>query len=455
MLQRPKSIPPLALPIIFFGLAVCIGALLLHQPASLHRGSHLSWPDAFFTATSAVCVTGLSVVSTGTFFSRWGQSVILALIQLGGLGIMTFTSLTFYLLRHKVSLLDRVAVGQTILHDQSFDMARVLKAIVIWTLLIETLGAVVILGLAADHFSIYSAFFHAISAFCNAGFSLDDQSLMALQGNWGVNGIFMLLIILGGLGFSVLVELQSFAAARLKGKSARHHQRLSWYATAVIKTSLMLIVVGAAALFLAEFFGNNQNIPLPESLLTALFQAVTCRTAGFNSLDIGTMTNVSLLIMLILMLIGGAPGSCAGGIKVTTFRILAAFVAAQLQGKKQVVINRCAVEEEAVSKALVLAVFAGVIVLSATLVLMMTEGGDIPHPQARGLFLEVLFEVVSAFGTVGLSTGLTVKLSLAGKWLLTALMFIGRLGPLLLLGAIQGFHKKLLYQWPKENMLIG
>lgn len=455
MLPRQKIIPPIALPIIFFGLAVCIGALLLHQPASFQKGSHLSWSDAFFTATSAVCVTGLSVVSTGSFFTKFGQNVILALIQLGGLGIMTFTSLTFYMFRHRVSLPDRIAVGHTILHDQSFDMAKVLKSLFLWTFLIETLGALFIFSFAADHFTVYSAFFHAISAFCNAGFSLEDQSLVALKGNWGVNAIFMILIILGGLGFSVLVELQNFVASRIRRKSPRHHQHLSWYTTTVIKTSFLLIVVGAAALFLAEYTVNNPNIALHESALTALFQSVTCRTAGFNTLNIGNMTNVSLLIMLVLMLIGGAPGSCAGGIKVTTFRVLWAFVAAQFRGKQQVVINKFAVEGEAVSKALILIVFAAVIVFSSTLVLMITEGGDIPHPQARGLFMEVLFEVISAFGTVGLSTGLTIKLSMVGKWLITALMFIGRLGPLVLLAAIQKFRKKILYQWPKENMLIG
>ncbi len=455
MSHRRKTIPPIALPVLFFGLALCIGALLLHQPVSFTSGSPLSWPDAFFTATSAVCVTGLSVVSTGSFFSRFGQNVIFVLIQIGGLGIMTFTSLAFYFLRHRISLTDRIAVGHTILHDRTFDMGSVLKAIVLWTFVIEGLGALLIFIMAPEHFSLYSALFHAVSAFCNAGFSLHDQSLMALKGNWGINIVFMILIVLGGLGFSVLIELQHSVAAKTRGAQANKPPGLSWYSSTVIKTSLLLIGIGAVALFLAEFIGAHSNAPLHESILTALFQSVTCRTAGFNTLAIGQMTNVSLLVMLILMLIGGAPGSCAGGIKVTTFRVLGAFVGAQLMGRRQVVINKFAVEDDAVSKALILAVFAMVIVFTATLALMMTEGGDIPHPQARGLFLEVLFEVVSAFGTVGLSTGLTVKLSLAGKWIITALMFIGRLGPLLLLAAIHGFHQELFYQWPQKNMLIG
>ncbi|MDH5297489.1 MAG: ATPase [Desulfobulbaceae bacterium] len=449
-----QSLPPYALPIIFFGLVILAGTLMLHNQAS-HVAGPISWTDALFTATSATCVTGLSVVDTGTTFSRFGQNVILALIQLGGLGIMTFTGLAFYLWRHHVSLSDRIAVGQSLLHDPTFHLGRFLIRITLWTLAIETTGALLLYIQDPGGFAPYSALFHAVSAFCNAGFSLHSNNLMAWRGNWGINLVFILLITLGGIGFSVLVELQEYAAGGFQRTVRNQGRRLSWYAQVVIKTSLFLVIAGWLAIYVAEFVGFNRQLPAAESILTALFQSVTCRTAGFNTIDIGQMTTVSLLIMLALMFIGGAPGSCAGGIKVTTLRALTAFIQAQLKGRRQTVIGRFAVAQDAVNKALILIVFAFGIITCATLLLSITEGGDIPHPETRGLFLEILFEAVSAFGTVGLSTGLTPKLSMAGRWIITLLMFIGRLGPIVFLVAIQSFQKKLFYNWPEENMLIG
>jgi trk system potassium uptake protein TrkH len=451
-----KIFPPISLPVIFFGLMICLGAMLLHSDYS--HGGTLSWTDAFFTATSAVCVTGLTVVDTGSFFNTFGQTVILLLIQAGGLGIMTFASLAFYLWRHRVSLTDRIAVGQSILHDRTFHLGSFLLRMVFWTLLLEALGAMTIFLLAPGGISPFSALFHAVSAFCNAGFSLFSDSLISWRGAWGVNLVIMFLIIAGGLGFSVLVELHSAALRKLRAfRSATTGPvaGLSWYAITIIKTSLLLILGGGAVIFLAEYIGFPGTASFSESLLTAIFQSVTCRTAGFNTLDIPNMTNISLLIMILLMFIGGAPGSCAGGIKVSTFRVFWAFVAAQLQGGNQVVVRNFAIDPKDVNRAMILLIFTVVVVFLATLILSATEGGIVPHPEARGLFLEIIFEVVSALGTVGLSTGLTVKLSLAGKWLITSLMFIGRLGPLVFLAVIQELHKEKLFRRPEENILIG
>ena len=453
-MKTPQSIPPYALPIIFFGGVIMTGAILLHNAISL-TGTSITWMDAIFTATSATCVTGLSVVDTGTFFSLFGQSVILCLIQVGGLGIMTFTGLAFYLWRKHVSLSDRIAVGQSLLHDPTFHLGKFLIRIVLWTLTIETVGAALLFIQAPTDFTPYSALFHSISAFCNAGFSLYSDSLSAWRGNLGINLVFMILIILGGIGFSVLVELQACASNKCRRSIKQQGRKLSWYAQVVLKTTLFLILFGWLAIYFAEFIGFDGNMPLKDALISSLFQSITCRTAGFNTVDIGHMTNVSLLIMVILMFIGGAPGSCAGGIKVTTFRALAAFVRSQLQGRRQTVMGRFAINHDSVNKALILLVFASGIIATATLLLTISEGGDIPHPEARGLFLDLFFEAVSAFGTVGLSTGLTAKLSMAGKGIITALMFIGRLGPIVFLVAIQSFQEELFYDWPEENMLIG
>jgi len=450
-LKYTVRIPPLGLPIIFFAITIAAGAILLHAPYSTTGGS-LSWLDAFFTAASATCVTGLVVVDTGTFFNRFGQTVILALIQAGGLGIMTFTSLAFYLRRNRVSLTDRIAVGQSLLHDPSFHLGRFLKNIFIWTMLIETVGGLTILIFSKGNFSPYSAALHAISAFCNAGFSLNPTSLINQADNIGLNLVIMALIILGGLGFSVIVELQSDTTALFRGK----RPRLSWYSTTVISTSAFLILFGWATIFFAEYLSRTgTEIGISHRLLTSLFQSVTCRTAGFNSLDIGSMTNVSLLIMMTLMFIGGAPGSCAGGVKVTTFRAMVAFIGSRIMGREQAVIGRFALERETRNRAVILIIFAFTLVLVSTLILNITEGGDIPHNQARGLFLETMFEAVSAFGTVGLSTGLTPKLTWAGKTLIIGLMFIGRLGPLIFLTALQELNKEQFFRWPEDKLLIG
>jgi trk system potassium uptake protein TrkH len=437
-------------------MVILLGTLLLHSGPSIIQGP-FSWVDALFTATSATCVTGLIVVDTGTFFTGFGQAVILCLIQLGGLGIMTVTGMIFYLWRRRVSLTDRLAVGHSLLHDPGFNLGRFLSQIIVWSLTIEIFGAVLISFQFPDSFPPLTALFHAISAFCNAGFSLYGTSLMAWQGQFWLNLTFIVLIIVGGIGFSVLVELRVWLTTRLSfQKEKRRRVRLSWYTMVILKNTAFLVVIGALAIYLAEIVVPGSNRTTGSAMLPALFQSVTCRTAGFNTLDIGRLTNVSLLIMIVLMFIGGAPGSCAGGIKVTTARTLVAFIWAQLRGStEQAEVGRFAIDRPTINKALILVVFAGVIILTGVLLLNITESGGVPHPRARGLSLEILFEVVSAFATVGLSMGLTPHLSIAGKAVIIVLMFIGRLGPILFLSAIQSYQKENLYEKPEESLLIG
>ena len=449
---------PFILPMLFFGVVIFSGALLLSTEWSI-GDRDLSWIDALFTATSATCVTGLIVVDTGSFFTPFGQTVILVLIQLGGLGIMTYTSLVFYLWRRRVSLTDRIAVGQSLLYDPAFNLGKFLIQLVLWTLTIEIAGALLLYLLAANHISPYGAVFHSISAFCNAGFALYPDSFINWRSHWGINLVLMLLIVLGGIGFAVLMEIKSYLSSPLALLASRtegsNRASLGWYSKVVVKTSLFLILAGAVGIYLAEYIGYHRHLPSGEALLSALFQSVTCRTAGFNTLNISQMTNVSLSLMIILMFIGGAAGSTAGGIKVSTFRTIVSFMAAQIRGRRQVVVGRYAVNEETLNKALSLTIFAGVIIFTTTLLLNMTEGGDVPHPQIRGLFLDLLFEATSAFATVGLSTGITAQLSTSGKCIITAVMFIGRLGPILFLSALQSLQEKRRFMWPEESMLIG
>jgi len=462
-------VTPITLPIILFAGAILCGTLLLHSRAALADPS-LSWLDALFTATSAICVTGLATVDTGTTYSLFGQGVVLLLIQLGGLGIMTYTALIYYLIRQRVALNDRVVIGQGIQHDRSQPFGSLLVRIILWTLVIESAGTVLLYLADPAEITPFAALFHAVSAFCNAGFSLYRDSLMHWSDDWGVNLVVMLLIITGGLGFAVVVELNGWFDDFLRYWCKRvlwrrwrperqpvapRSPRLSWYSKIVLLTTAFLVIGGGFGIFFFESWAAKPYDSQGIGLLAGLFQSVTCRTAGFNTVDLKMMTNVSLYLMLILMFIGGGSGSCAGGLKVGTFRVLLAFLTAQLKGRSQAVIGRFAVERKIVHEALVLLFFSVVIILSAVFLLNITEGGLVPHPLSRDLELKILFETVSAYATVGLSLGLTGSLTVLGKIIIILLMFTGRLGPIVLIAAVQSYQKKELFQWPEEHLLIG
>ena len=459
------KITPITLPIILFAGTIVIGTLLLHSRFALAVAS-ISWLDALFTATSAVCVTGLVTLDPGSTFSLFGQGVILLLIQLGGIGIMTYTALVYYLIKQKVALNDRFVVGPGLQHDRNRPFGRLLVMIVLWTVIIEILGAILLYAAAPREFTFFSALFHSVSAFCNAGFSLYRDSLSHWHADWGVNLVVMLLIIAGGLGFAVVVELNGCLAALLRrwrsllfkgnsGTLCQSHRRLSWYSKIVLFTTFFLIVGGGVGISFFEYCAAPSGAGRTVTLLAGFFQSVTCRTAGFNTLNLNMMTNVSLYLMIGLMFIGGGSGSCAGGLKVGTFRVLAAFLVAQIKGRSQVVIGRFAVERKIVHESLVLLFFSVVIILSAAFLLNITEGGLVPHPQSRDLELKIFFETVSAFATVGLSLGLTAKLTCLGKIIITLLMFTGRLGPIIMIAAVQSYQRKELFQWPEEHLLIG
>lgn len=439
-----KTLLPFVLPVAAFGTTIIVGAMLLYEFSSTGT---MSWIDALFTATSAVCVTGLSVLDPASSLTDKGQLTLLTLIQLGGLGIMTYSSLALYLLRRRVTLTDRLAVGQALLHNTSFDLGRFLLRLIAMTFSIEIAGAILLYFFGDGRFTAFSAIFHAISAFCNAGFSLFPDSLMSMATNIGVNVTIMLLIILGGLGFAVLDELNLWFRQGRKRK-------LSFITKVILSTTFLLITAGTVVLFISRVSSPNTDT-FTTNLLTSLFQSVTARTAGFNTVNMAEMTNLYLLFMIFLMIIGGAPGSCAGGIKVTTFRALGAFMMAQVRGREQVVIGNKALDSKTINKVVTLVFIATIIIGLATIALNLTEGGNYSHTQLRGQFLEIFFEVVSAFGTVGLSMGLTAKLTTAGKCIIIALMFIGRIGPIWLLTTLQQFHSNIRYRVPETDLPIG
>lgn len=441
-----KHFGPLALPVLSFASVILVGALILASPVS-SQGESVAFVDALFTATSAVCVTGLSVVDTGTSFSLFGQIVILVLIQLGGLGITTYTSLIFFLWRRRVSITDKLAVGQALLHDPSFDLGTFLQRVVSVVLCIELTGAALLIVTSHGRMDWFSALFHAISAFCNAGFSLFTNNLMGFRDNLGVNLVIMSLIILGGIGFSVLDEC--LIAVRHRRKKLSRHARL------VLSTSAMLVLGGAATLWLIEITRHAAQVAPVDLLLPALFQSVSARTAGFNTINFALVSDAGLLIIIFLMFIGGSPGSCAGGIKTTTFRLLCGFVTAQFKGRTQIVLMDRAVDISSRNKALTLFLFSTLTVVAGVTVLTLTSDASSLGSEGQFTFMDLLFETVSAFGTVGLSTGVTPYLSVSGKLCITLIMFVGRLGPMWLLTTLQSLQTEPKYRWPETDMPIG
>ncbi len=446
---------PLLFPIIIFGLTILAGSLLLTLPISLNSNTPLSWTDALFTATSATCVTGLAVVDTMGTFSGIGQLIILFLIQIGGLGIMTLTSLALYLFRQKVTLTDRIAVGQNLLQDPRFRLGRFLLRIVIWTFIIEFIGAALLYWLSDGEMSFISAIFHSISAFCNAGFSLYNDSLSQWSDTLAINIVFIILITLGGIGFFVMVETSEWLVSQFNPKNHKKRVQLSWYSKVVLQTSFYLVIGGTLAIFITEFIIQTHSLSWPAALLASFFQAVTCRTAGFNTIPIGELTNVTLLIMMALMFVGAAPGSCGGGIKITSIRVLFAFLYSELKGREQTVIGKIAVTRDSVRRALSIFSFSAIIIIIAVLTLCLSETGGIAHSESRGQFLEISFEVISAYGTAGISTGITPSLSIFGKYALIILMFLGRLGPLLFIGVLHTIQSRELFSRPESDLLIG
>lgn len=457
-LSGQRLFSPLVTPIYLFLAACVLGGVALMHPACHHGG--LTWLDAFFTATSAVCVTGLIVVDTGSFFTHTGHWVIMVLIQLGGLGIITYASLAFYLWRQKISLTDRIMVGQSLMQDPTFHFGTFLRRMFAWTFGLEAAGALALWLMVPEGFSLFSAMFHAVSAFCNAGFALQAESVTPWADHVGVNVVFMGLIVIGGIGFSVLVELPpTLRWYWTKYTNPRHlwrYKRPSLYALVVVRTTFWLIISGALVVLVFEYGMRGLGIESwTETALTSLFQSVTLRTAGFNTMDIGNLTSITLVVMIVYMFIGGSPGSTAGGLKTTTFITLVAFMYSNLRGRKQTVIGPFAVDEATSSKAFTLLVFAGFIVSAGTLGLLVTEVGGATRGDSEDMFLELLFEAMSAFCTVGLSTGVTPGLSDPGKIIVIALMFLGRLGPILFLSVLQSLQEAPHYRWPEENMLIG
>lgn len=423
-------------------MVIGLGTILLNLPAASSAGKSIGFINALFTATSATCVTGLIVLDTGKDFSTFGQLVILILLQCGGLGIMTMSTMFAFLAGKRISLRQRLIMQESLNQFSIGGLVRLAKYILIFTAVIEVLGAAILFlcwqRIHSPLQALYLAVFHSISAFCNAGFSLFSDSIMHYKGDLVINLTFIVLIILGGTGFLVLLELFQY------GKNGT----LSLHAKLALKTSLILILIGFIIIFLIE--SNNPStlraLSFPEKVYGSIFQSVTARTAGFNTIHIGSMQNATLLLIIILMFIGASPGSTGGGVKTTTFGLLLLYVWSSLKGKEEIQIFKRRISQDIIPKVLTVITLSLGLVIVMTILLSYVEGED---------FIKVLFEVVSAFGTVGLSTGITSSLSVAGKIIIIITMFTGRIGPLgLALSLIQKREPEMI-RYPEEKIMVG
>jgi len=450
---RELSVPQTL--VLYYSLAILIGAVLLATPFAAH-GDPLSFLDALFTATSAQCVTGLIVVDTGTKLTLFGQLVVLFLIQIGGLGIMTFSVYLFIYLRMGVSTRGRWIINETLIHSPIGTWRELIKSIFILTLVIEAVGAVLLawalvpeLGLWAG---IYSAIFHSISAFCNAGFSLFSDSMVQFSANSLVNGTLIALIVLGGIGFLVLRELLD--VLEQWRKHPRKRLRISLHSKIVLIASGFLIVYGALMIAWLEKDNALAGLSLLEGFWATLFQSVTTRTAGFNTLDLTQFRAPTLFLMIFLMFIGASPGSAGGGIKTTSMALFFAVFYNRLRGSRHVTLFRRTIPDEAITKALALTILAIILIGIAIFFLMIAHTPDIAHEGARE-FLSYTFEAFSAFSTVGLSVGATAQLTSIGKIIVMGLMFVGRVGMLTMAFAIAGHINPFAPRYAEENIMIG
>ncbi len=436
--------------VVFAGaIAILVGAALLLLPWATMPSKQLTLIDALFTATSAVCVTGLIVADTAEDFTLFGHVIVLILIQIGGLGYATLVTMLLLTIGRQIGLRDRMMMAEALSALNLEGLVRHAKTIVIWTLTLELIGAVILSVRFVKDYpfgqALYHGIFQAISAFNNAGFSSFSNNLMSYQSDWTVNLVVVLLIILGGLGFIVLIDVSQIFR--------RERYRLHTHSKLVLLVTGLLIVGGTFCLLLLEW-RNPQTLgglAWLDKILVGFFHAISARTAGFNTLDMSHLTNASLYLLVILMFIGGSPGGTAGGIKTTTFGIIGIFVWSTLRHREDVECFWRRMPMVIVNRALSLAILSMILLTFFTLILSMLE----PHH-----FLSLMFEVASALGTTGYSVGdggvlsLSASFSTLGKLIIIFCMFIGRFGPLLVgLGSFRDRNDGM-YRFPESKISI-
>jgi trk system potassium uptake protein TrkH len=442
------NLSPIQKILLSFIMLILTGTALLKIPFATRGG--ISVIDALFTSTSAVCVTGLIVLDTAKDFTLAGQCIILLLIQFGGLGIMTFSIAILSLIGADLSIKWRFTFDSFYDVMKEFPIKSLLKKIIVYTLIIEASIALALFSQFVDHFTLPQAIWHsifqAVSAFCNAGFSTFSNSLMDYRSNYIVQLSIGIGIILGGLGFLVLTELAQAKRKRI----TFYFTQFTLHTKFVLLITGILIIAGIGVFLVLEWHYSIRNLSIGEKLIASFFQSVTCRTAGFNTVDIGSLRSPTLFVMMLLMFIGGSPGSIAGGIKTTTMGVIVSLIYSKFRGTQQIVFWGRSLNPETIERSTSLMILAILFITFSAFLLLTVDTFHVKDP-----FLAVLFEVTSAFGTVGLSTGITSSISDPGRVLMCLVMYIGRLGPLTLIMALTSKKKRVNIEYPEEHIMIG
>ncbi|MGB4660892.1 MAG: potassium transporter TrkG [Mobilitalea sp.] len=458
--QIQKELSPTQIILISFVLLILLGTFLLYLPFSHLPGVEVSLLNTIFTATSAVCVTGLTTLTTVSTWSFFGKIIILCLIQIGGLSLVTVFFFFLVQLGKKVTFKDRLTIQAALNNLNPKGMVRMVLLVIRGTLICEGIGAVLLTLFFLLHNynwnqSLFYGIFHSVSAFCNAGFDLiGDQSLIPFSSNITFNLIIIILIIIGGIGFTVwsdIIQKVKFLLSSNKKKRVT----FSLHSKLALLTTLILLVSGTAYFMIFEY--NNPstlgNLTWPHKFLTAFFQSTTLRTAGFSTISQGGLNESSKLISSIFMLIGGSPGGTAGGIKTVTIAILFCSVWSVIKDYYNITVFGRSLSTKTLQKALAILVIMFLIWIGATTLLSLTESNSIFNHT----FIDLLFETSSALGTVGLTTGITPFLSSFGKLIIIFCMFIGRIGPIAIVISLsnRSSHINALIRYPEEDIMIG
>ncbi len=453
--------PPHIIVFSFF-IVILIGTFLLNLPISSQNGESIGFIDAMFTATSAVCVTGLVVVNTYYHWSLFGKIVILLLIQIGGLGFMSLFTIVLVFLGKKITLKGRILIQESFNLSTFKGMVMFLKKIIKVTFVIEGLGAIILSLRFIPEYGfiggVFRGIFHSISAFCNAGFDiLGANSLMPYSTDYVINVTIMVLIILGGLGFTVLIDISKY----VKYKIAKFRKKkvelfiMTAHSKLALTITAILILLGAILTFIIEYKNPETllNLRFDQKILASMFQSVTLRTAGFDAIGQADLNYGSKFLAIILMAIGGSPGGTAGGIKTVTIGALVLAVISVIKGKDCITAFKKTISVSTIQKALSVIMMMMTLIFTATIILTMTEKGI----GIQYEFIDILYEVASALGTVGLSTGITPSLSFIGKIVIILCMFIGRLGPITIVLALSftKLNKKNVIHYPEEKIIVG
>lgn len=454
---KKLELSPAQFLVLGFFLVIVVGSFLLNLPIASKDGESVGFINAIFTATSAVCVTGLVVVNTLANWTLFGKIIILLLIQIGGLGFMTLTTSIFILIGRKITFKERLIIQEALNEYTLAGMVRLIKKILLGTLIIEGIGALLLSirfiperGILEG---IFYSVFHSISAFCNAGFDIiGGNSLSPYVGDVLVNITVITLIILSGLGFTVWWDIIKVSKEKKQKKLSfkKCFKKLTLHSKLVLVITAILISFGFIFFFVVEY--NNPNtlgpMGIKDKLLAGLFQSVTPRTAGFNTIDLSQLTDTSKFMTIIYMFIGGSPAGTAGGVKTVTIFVIILAVIAVIRGKKRVEAFDRTIPYEVIQRALAVIIISLGVVISVTMLLSLSEGGN---------FMDIFFESTSAFGTVGLSLGATNSLTFFGKLIISITMFIGRLGPvtMVLAFSLRSNKDKGQIKKPEEKVMVG